>query len=196
MTEDQSGFSPPGPDLARLFELEDRRSREHWNRSLPVIEVATDRWQRATSLGFGAGTSIYHLSYVYGDVSVGENTWIGPYTLLDGSGGLRIGSYCSISSGVHIYSHNTVKWALSAGNAPYERQATEIGDCCFLGPHSVIGMGVTIAPHCVVGAHSFDNRDGPEYSIIAGTPGRVIGKVEVATDGAVAFHYDGTEADQ
>lgn len=178
MTEDQSAFDTPGPDLARLFELEDRRSREQWNRSLPVVEATTDRWQRAASLGFGTGTSIYHLSYVYGDVSVGENTWIGPYTLLDGSGGLRIGSYCSISSGVHIYTHNTVKWAVSAGNVPYERQATEIGDCCFLGPYSVIAMGVTIAPHCVVAAHSFVNRDVPEYSIVAGTPAKAIGKVE------------------
>lgn len=193
MTEDQSGFSALGPDLARLYELEDRRSREQWNRSLPVVEVATDRWQRASSLGFGAGTSIYHLSYVYGDVSVGENTWIGPYTLLDGSGGLRIGSYCSISAGAHIYSHNTVKWAVSAGNAAYERQATEIGDCCFLGPHSVVAMGVTIAPHSVVGAHSFVNRDVPEYSIVAGTPARIIGKIELSADGELAFRYDGQD---
>jgi len=190
VTEQRGDFGTPGPDLSRLYELEDRRSREQWNRSLPVVEVVTDRWQRASSLGFGAGTSIYHLSYVYGDVAVGENTWIGPYTLLDGSGGLRIGSYCSISAGVHIYSHNTVKWAVSAGGAPYERQATEIGDCCFLGPHSVIAMGVTVAPHCVVGAHSFVNRDVPEYSIVAGAPARLIGSVELAQDGAVTFHYD------
>ena len=193
MTEDSSGPSSPGPDLARLYELEDRRSREQWNRSLPVVEVATDRWQRATSLGFGAGTSIYHLSYVYGDVSVGENTWIGPYTLLDGSGGLRIGSYCSISAGVQIYSHNTVKWAISAGNAPYERGATEIGDCCFLGPHTVVAMGVTIAPHCVVGAHSFVNRDVPEYSIVVGTPARVVGTIALSEDGTPEFHYNGPD---
>jgi acetyltransferase-like isoleucine patch superfamily enzyme len=194
VTEDQGGFSPPGPDLARLFDIEDRRSREQWHRSLPVVEAATDRWQRATSLGFGAGTSIYHLSYVYGDVSVGDNTWIGPYTLLDGSGGLRIGSYCSISSGVHIYSHNTVKWALSSGKSPYERQATEVGDCCFLGPYSVVAMGVRIAAHCVVAAHSFVNRDVPEYSIVGGTPAKIIGKIELASDGEVTFRYEQRES--
>ncbi len=189
MTEASSGPGAPGPDLSRLYELEDRRSREQWNRSLPVVEVATDRWQRATSLGFGSGTSIYHLSYVYGDVTVGENTWIGPYTLLDGSGGLRIGSYCSISAGVHIYSHNTVKWAVSAGRSPYEREGTTIGDCCFLGPHSVIGMGVTIGDHCIIGAHSFVNRDVPEYAIVAGAPARVIGRVELSDDGDVTLSY-------
>src|SRR4051794_1142773 len=76
---------------------EDVRSR--FARDLPLEEMLFDRWERAKSLGFGEKTSIYHNSYVYGDVSVGANTWIGPFTLLDGSGGLKIGSFCSISSG-------------------------------------------------------------------------------------------------
>src|SRR4029079_2837872 len=68
---------------------EDVRAR--WKRDLPFSELVFDRWERAASLGFGAGASIYHDSYVYGEVSVGEGTWIGPQTLLDGSGGLTIG---------------------------------------------------------------------------------------------------------
>jgi len=56
--------------------------RQNWQRDLPVEEMLFDRWERAKSLGFGEESSIYHNSYVYGDVKVGKNTWIGPYTLL------------------------------------------------------------------------------------------------------------------
>ena len=66
--------------------------RRAWERSLPFTEAATDRWERAASLGFGEQSSIHNLSYVYGRVAVGAHTWIGPYTVLDGSGGLTIGA--------------------------------------------------------------------------------------------------------
>ena len=60
-------------------------------RDLPLDEMLFDRWERARSLGFGPGASIYHNSYVYGDVRVGAGTWVGPFTILDGSGGLGVG---------------------------------------------------------------------------------------------------------
>ena len=39
--------------------------------------------------------------------TVGEGTWIGAFTVIDGSGGLTIGKGCDISSGVHIYTHSS-----------------------------------------------------------------------------------------
>jgi acetyltransferase-like isoleucine patch superfamily enzyme len=166
--------------------------RGKWQRDLPFEELLFDRWERARSLGFGEGASIYHTAYLYGDVAVGERTWIGPNTLLDGSGGgLRIGAYCMISAGVQIYTHHTVKWALSRGVAEYERAPTMIGDCCYLGPCAVVSKGVTIGPHSLVGAHALVNRDVEPYSIVFGVPGRVVGRVEVGESGAVRFVYSG-----
>jgi acetyltransferase-like isoleucine patch superfamily enzyme len=164
--------------------------RAEWQRDLPFDELLFDRWERARALGFGEGASIYHTSYVYGDVSVGDKTWIGPHTLLDGSGGgLRIGAYCSISAGVQIYTHNTVRWALSRGAAEYDQAPTIIGDCCYLGPYAVVSKGVTIGSHSVVGAHTLVNRDVEAYSIVFGVPGRVVGRVEVDEAGAVRLVY-------
>ena len=151
--------------------------REQWHRDLPLEELLFDRWARARQLGFGEGASIYHNSYVYGDVRVGERTWIGPFTLLDGSGGLRIGSNCSISAGVHIFTHDSVQWAVSGGEAPYERAPVSIGDCCYIGSQTVIAKGVTIGDHCIVGACSFVNRDLPPFTIAAGSPCRPTGRV-------------------
>lgn len=156
-----------------------------WQRDLPFEELLFDRWERARSLGFGEGASIYHNSYVYGDVKVGRHTWIGPYTLLDGSGGLTIGDYCSISAGVHIYTHDTVRWALSGGTAAYERAPVRIGNCCHIGAQTVIAKGVTIGDHCVIGACSFVNRDIPPYTIAFGVPCRPAGRVEIDSQGQV-----------
>jgi len=171
-----------------------RRHREEtrvkWHRDLPFDELMFDRWERARSLGFGEGASIYHTSYVYGDVTVGERTWIGPYTVLDGSGGgLRIGAYCSISAGVQIYTHHTVRWALSRGTAAYDTAPTIIGDCCYLGPYAVVSKGVTIGSHAVVGAHALVNRDVAPHSIVFGIPARVVGLVEVGNAGDVRLVY-------
>lgn len=156
--------------------------RARFQRDMPLEEMLYDRWERAKSLGFGDKTSIYHNSYVYGDVSVGESTWIGPFTLLDGSGGLKIGSFCSISAGVQIYSHDTVKWALSGGKAPYERKPVSIGDSCHIGAQAVITKGVIIGAHSVIGSCSFVNCDIPPYTVAFGVPCRPRGRVIIEGD--------------
>ena len=170
MTEDE---------LRELQGRLDREMRERWHRSLPLQELLSDRWRRAQELGFGDGASIYASSYVYGDVRVGSRTWIGPFTLLDGTGGLEIGESCSISAGVQIYTHDTVKWALSGGSAEAERAPVSIGDSCHIGAQTVIAKGVSIGDHCVIGASSFVNRDVPSLTIAAGAPCRPIGRVVV-----------------
>ncbi|MGA8855712.1 MAG: acyltransferase [Candidatus Bathyarchaeia archaeon] len=153
-----------------------------WRRALPFCEEMLGdraRWEKARFLGFGEETSIYENSYVYGDVKVGKRTWIGPFTILDGSGGLEIGDYCSISTGVQIYSHETVEWALTGGKAKYRRAPTRIGNCCFIGSLTVVRMGVKIGDHVLVGAHSLVNSDIPSNSIAVGSPARVVGKVKI-----------------
>lgn len=164
--------------------------KEKWHRDMPFDELLFDRWERAKELGFGNGTSIYHNSYVYGDVKVGKNTWIGPFTILDGSGGLEIGDNCSISAGVHIYTHNTVRWAVSMGQEVYERKSVKIGSGCFIGPNSVVKNGVTVGKQSVIGSNSFVNRDVPSYSIVAGSPARLIGRVVIQHHGQVTFSYN------
>jgi acetyltransferase-like isoleucine patch superfamily enzyme len=149
-----------------------------WQRTLPFGDYFVDRWDKARRLGFGEESSIYDSSLVLGDVKVGKNTWIGPFTILDGSGGLEIGSFCSISAGVQIYSHDTVQWAISGGKASPERALTKIGDRCYIGPNTVIAKGVNIGNGCVIGANSLVLQDIPEGSKAYGSPCQVIGQVE------------------
>ena len=159
------------------------------NRAVPLADELFDRWERAAFLGFGRGASIYDSGLVIGDVRVGEETWIGPFTVLDGSAGLASGRYCSISAGVHIYSHDTVKWALTGGKAPYARRQTVIGDCCYVGPLAIVSGGVTVGEHSVIGANSFVQKSVPPFSIAAGTPARIIGRVELLGEDDVRYVY-------
>ncbi len=160
-----------------LWQFRHEEMQQQWQRSLTFGDYFVDRWERARLLGFGEGTSIYDSAIVIGDVSVGDHTWIGPFSILDGSGGLSIGSYCSISAGVHIYSHDSVNWAISGGKAELERKPTTIGSRCYLGPYTVVVKGVTIGDGCIIGAHSLVLNDLPPGSKAYGIPCKVISRV-------------------
>ncbi len=159
--------------LRSLWLLRRREVQERFNRSLPFADYIVDRWGKARELGFGEGTSIYDSVLVLGDVRVGKRTWIGPSVVLDGSGGLSIGSNCTICAGVQIYSHDSVQWALSGGVAKYEHAATSVGDNCYIGPNTVISKGVRIGNGCLIGACSLVLGDIPDGAKAFGIPCRV-----------------------
>lgn len=126
------------------------------------------------------------LAVLVGEPHIGDGTWIGPFCLIDGSGGLTIGRSCDISSGVHIYTHSTSRRCTSDRAVETDRASVEIGDCTFLGANAVVLMGVTIGSHCVVGAGAVVTRNLPDYSCALGVPARIVGTVDSATGGV---HY-------
>ena len=165
-------------DLRALWLRRCREVKDRYGRSLPLADYVVDRWEKARQLGFGRGTSIYDSVLVLGEVQVGRNTWIGPFVVLDGSGGLTIGSNCSISAGAQLYSHDSVRWATSGGTAKYEYSRTVIGDNCYIGPNVVVARGVTVGEGSVIGANSVVLHDIPPGTKAGGNPCRVLGPVE------------------
>lgn len=167
--------------LKQLWFARRRAINERFSRTLPLADYIVDRWEKARELGFEEGASIYDSSVVFGDVRVGEHTWIGPFTILDGSGGgLEIGAHCSISAGVQIYTHDTVQRSLSGGKAPITTAPTKIGANCYIGPNTIIVKGVTIGDGVVIGANSLVLEDIPSGSKAFGTPCRVVGLAVVS----------------
>lgn len=162
--------------------------QSQFNRSLPFTDEVFDRWKKAKDLGWGEGSSVYDSSYIFGTPGVGKKTWIGPFTIIDGSGGLAIGDHCTISSGVHIYTHSNVNQTVSGGKLPIERKPVSIGNCSYIAPQTIIAMGVSIGNHCVIAANSFVNKSFPDKAIIAGNPAKQIGRV-VFKNNQITFDY-------
>lgn len=159
------------------------------DRSLPLADTLLDRWDRAKKLGFGKGTSIYDSSVVLGKVNVGANCWIGPFSILDGSGGLELGDFCTVAAGVQIYTHDNVKQTLSSGKFPIERTPVQIGSNVYIAPNAVIVKGIKIGNFTVIGANSLVNKDIPSHSIAIGQPAKVVGKIEFGIEGEIVFNY-------
>ena len=126
-------------DLIQLQRKLQNETKKKYDRVNPFVEDITN-WKEKGEYLFGENKNItvYNTCTVVGDVKVEKNTWIGPYTALDGGHcSIKIGSNCSISSGVNIIGHDSVKWALSGGNLPYEYGDIKIGNNCFLGTNAI-----------------------------------------------------------
>ncbi|MEF9841678.1 MAG: acyltransferase [Raoultibacter sp.] len=176
--------------------LSDKRNemKEKYNRVLPTGELLFNRFDKAEYLKCDTGSSVYDTSVVMGDVVIGKNVWVGPYTLLEGiNDDLVIGDHVSINAGVMIYTHDSTKHYLSGGKVPLRTGKVTIGNNSVIGAMSTVSCGVTIGEHCVVAAHSFVSKDVPDNSIVAGVPARLIGKVFVTEDDVCFEFFDHQE---
>jgi acetyltransferase-like isoleucine patch superfamily enzyme len=125
-------------------------------------------------------------AWVTGDPQIGDGTWIGAFTVIDGSGGLTIGAGCDISSGAQVYTHSSVRRCVSGRAFPaVERAPVHIGDHVFIGAGAIVTMGVTIGDHSVVAAGAVVTRDVPPYTVVAGVPARPTARVLLEGDQVV-----------
>ena len=148
------------------------------NRVNPFVENLF-QWEEKGKYFGSKGTRIYDSATIMGDVKLGDNVWIGPFCMVDGTGGLKIGDYVDMSTGVKIFTHDTVKRALTGGIHEIEYAPVSIGNYTFIGSDTVILKGVEIGDQCVIAANSLVNKSFPDRTIIGGVPAKKIGTVEI-----------------
>jgi acetyltransferase-like isoleucine patch superfamily enzyme len=159
-----------------IFRLIVKKKKEY-DRFLSIPDYFIDRWERAKLMGFGEGTSVYDSCLVMGNVSVGKNVWIGPYTILDGSGGLTIGDNCIIGPGVKIFTHDNIKKVIDQ-NAITEKYPVRIDNNVGIASNTVVSMGVHIGEYVLIAPNSWVTKDVPSYSKASGNPARVFEVIE------------------
>lgn len=119
-------------------------------------------------------------AWIIGNPEIAEGVWIGAFSVIDGSGGLKIGKDTTVSCGAHIYTHSAVNRNISEKEySQIDRRPVEIGECVHIGPNVIILMGSKVGHHSIIGAGAvvLEGSDIPPYSVVAGVPAKVIKKV-------------------
>ena len=130
---------------------------------------------RLAGVKIGKGSTIHMWANFFepNGIIIGTDTIIGDHVFLDGRAPLVIGSHVDIASSVMIYNseHDLENDNFSARTAP-----VEIGDYVFIGPRVIILPGVKIGKGAVIAAGAVVTTDVPDFAIIGGVPGKIIGE--------------------
>lgn len=107
---------------------------------------------------------------------VGNNCYFGPNTIVEGyNAKVTIGNHVSFAQNVNLMSGSGPNASeIMQRIFPVLKGAVIIGEHTWLGANVVIMPNVTLGNYCVVAANSFVNKSFPDYSVIGGTPAKLI----------------------
>ena len=138
----------------------------------------------------GAGTKIWHFSHVMRDSKIGARCNIGQNVVI--SPEVVIGDNVKIQNNVSVYTGVVLEDDVFCGPSMVftnvinprshvsrkdEYRATLVKRGATLGANSTIVCGHTIGTYAFVGAGTVVTRDVPDYALVVGNPGRVVGWV-------------------
>ncbi|MCP5136685.1 MAG: acyltransferase [Gammaproteobacteria bacterium] len=111
-----------------------------------------------------------------GHVNVGADSWLGPFCLIYGNGGVDIGNNVLIAahSSINTVSHHADRTDIPINNQGIYTDPVVIEDDVWLGLNVSVLQGVRIGKGSIIGAGAVVNKDIPPYSIAVGIPARVI----------------------
>jgi acetyltransferase-like isoleucine patch superfamily enzyme len=117
-----------------------------------------------------------------GDIELGDGANIGSYCRVATQSGIKIGAstligaYAYIGPGNHVIDPTDPTPLIARGME--KLGGVVIGSNVWVGAKATILDGVTIGDGAVIGAHSLVREDVPENTIVAGTPAKIIRKIE------------------
>jgi len=124
-------------------------------------------------LQVGDRSYIAGLAYVTGDIRMGADCTLNPFTVVRGKvrlgDGVRIGAHASILGFNHAMEPDAPVFT-----QPVTSAGITIGDDVWIGSSATILDGVAIGDHVVIGAGSVVTRSIPDYAVVAGSPARVL----------------------
>lgn len=109
---------------------------------------------------------------------IGDNVWIGQGCFFHSAGGITIGNDVGIGPGVKIVTsaHNLDEIDRPILHSKIDFAPVVIEEGCDIGVGAIILPGVRIGRGAQVGAGSVVTADVPAYSVVAGVPAKVLRK--------------------
>lgn len=112
-----------------------------------------------------------------------DHVFIGHYSVLDATHGLRVGEGTQIGFFTGIFTHSSHVAVRLYGRSyvtvpekqAYFTAAVEIGPYCFIGAHATVLPGTRLGKGCLVSAYSLVKGEFEDFSVIAGNPAQRVG---------------------
>jgi len=127
-------------------------------------------------LGIKLINVIHPRSYISPSVKMGKGNFIKAGTIIDTN--TTIGDCCIIDNGVVIAHDNII------GDGCHLAPGVSLGSSIYIGKNAVIGIGVSVSTKVKIGKSSIITtgssviKDVPDFAIIEGVPGKIIGKTK------------------
>jgi acetyltransferase-like isoleucine patch superfamily enzyme len=117
-----------------------------------------------------------HLTNPGEGLVIGDDTYVGPHSVLGAGGKITIGRDVAFGAYVQLLAenHNFGDPQRAINEQGVSRRGISVGDGCWLGNSVIVLDGVQIGPRAVIGAGSVVTRDVPAAAIAVGNPARVV----------------------
>ena len=143
----------------------------------------------------GEGTKVWHFSHIQSGSKIGKKCVFGQNVNVGNN--VSIGDFCKVQNNVSIYEGVTLedyvfcgpsmvftnildpKWKYPKVGAQFYIK-TLVKEGASIGANATIVCGHTLGKHCMIGAGTVVTKDVPDYALVIGTPGRVVGWVSEA----------------
>ncbi len=140
----------------------------------------------------GAGSKVWHFSHIQSGAVIGDKCTLGQNVNIGNN--VRIGHHVKIQNNVSVYEGVELEDYVFCGpscvftniNLPrcefpqrgsehYEK--TRVRKSVSIGANATIICGVTIGEYALIGAGALVTKDIPDFALVVGNPGRVMGWV-------------------
>lgn len=143
----------------------------------------------------GEGTKIWHFTHVQSGSKIGKKCVLGQNVNVGNN--VTIGDFCKIQNNVSIYEGVTLEDYVFCGpsmvftnildpRCKYPQVGAQyyiktlVKEGASIGANATIVCGHSLGKHCMIGAGAVVTKDVPDYALVVGNPGRIIGWVSEA----------------